>query len=174
MLRRQHRHQRFEPKRLDIEGGVHRPRRMQQAEIELPGADRLKPLVAMDVFQHYFNVGIRAPKAGGGVWDHSNGGNPHKAEPDASGFASTRTLGSAYSVGSVVQNDADALQKRAAGRSECDRSFRTNKELDANLALKLTNFLTEIGLRNAQPHRRSREVEFFGDRNKKFQTSIFH
>jgi hypothetical protein len=29
-------------------------------------------------------------------------------------------------------------------------------------------------LRNAQPHRRSREVELLGDRDKQFQTSIFH
>lgn len=174
MFRRQYRHQRLEPKRLDIECGVHSPRRMQQAEVELPSADRLKPLVAAEVFQQYFNVRIRTPKAGNGVWDYGNGGNPRKAEPDASGLASTRTLGGVHSVGSVVQHDTNALQKSMAGRGERDRSFRTYEELDANLALKPANFLTEIGLRNAQPHRRSREVEFLGDRDKKFQTSIFH
>jgi hypothetical protein len=61
-----------------------------------------------------------------------------------------------------------------AGRGERDRSFGTNEERDANLALKPNNFLTEMGLCNAQPHRRSREMELLGDRDKKFQMSIFH
>src|SRR5712671_2563015 len=100
MFRRQYRHQRFEPNRLDIECGVHRPRRMQQAEVELPSADRLKPLVAVDFLQQYFNVRIRTPKAGSGVWDHGNGGHGHKAEPDASDLASTCTLGGVHSAGS--------------------------------------------------------------------------
>jgi hypothetical protein len=174
MTQRQYRHQRFEPNRLDIECGVHSPRRMQQAEVELSRADRLKPLIALDVFQQYLHVRIRTPKAGSGVWDHVNGGHGHKAEPNASGLASTCTLGGIHCTGSVVQHGANALQKSTAGRGERDRSFRTYEELDANLALKPTNFLTEMGLRNAQPRRRSREVEFLGDRDKKFQTSIFH
>src|SRR5262245_66387686 len=147
---------------------------MQQAEVELSGADRLNPLVAVDILQQYFNVRIGDAKAGDSVWDHANGGNPRKPEPDASDLASTCTLCSADSVGSVVQNDTNVLQKDPAGRCKRDQSFRTCEELDANVALKPTNFLTEIGLRNAQPRRRSREVEFLGDCDKKFQTSIFH
>lgn len=174
MFRRQYRPQWFEPKRLDIECGVHNPRRMHQAEVELPSADRLKPLVAADFFQQYFNVRVRTPKASGGDWDHAKGGNGHKAEPNASDLASTRTLGGVHSVGSVVQDDANAFQKSTTGRGERDRPFRTYEELDANLALKPANFLTEVGLRNAQPHRRSREVELLGDRDKEFQMSIFH
>jgi hypothetical protein len=147
---------------------------MQQAEVELPGADCLNPLVAADVFQQYFNVRIRTPKAGDGVWDHANGGNPRKAKPDASDLPSTRTLGRTHCVGGVVQDDPNPLQKNMASWGERDRSFRTYEELDANLALKPANFLTEVGLRNAQPGRCSREVELLGDRDKKFQTSIFH
>jgi hypothetical protein len=128
----------------------------------------------MDVFQQYFDVRVRAAKAGGGVWDYANGGNSHKAEPNASGLALTRTLGSVHSVSSVVQDDANALQKSTAGRGKRDRSFRTDEELNANVALKPTNFLTEMRLCNAQPHRRSREVELLGDRDKEFQMSIFH
>jgi hypothetical protein len=89
-------------------------------------------------------------------------------------LASTRTPGGVHSVGSVVQDDANALQKSTAGRGERDRSFRTYEEVDANLALKPTNFLTEMRLCNAQPHRRSREVELLGDRDKKIQMSEFH
>jgi hypothetical protein len=62
---------------------------------------------------------------------------------------------------------------RPAGVSATDLFVRT-KELDANLALKPTDFVTEMGLCNAQPHRRSREVELLGDRDKKFQMSMFH
>src|SRR5262245_22324168 len=118
MFRRQYRHQRFEPKRLGIECGVHSPWRMQQAEVELPGADRLKPLVAVDVFQQYFDVRKGTPEAGDGVWNHANGGNPRKADPDASDLASTRTLGSAHGIGCVVQEDTNVLQKSTAGRGE--------------------------------------------------------
>src|SRR5262249_44782315 len=146
MFRRQYGHQRFEPNRLDIECGVHDPRRMQQAEVELPRADRLKPLVALDVLQQYFNVRISTAKTGGGVRDHGNGGHGHKANPDASGLASTCTPGGMHGVGSVVEDDANALQKSTAGRSERHRSFGAYEELDANLALKPTNFPTEVGL----------------------------
>src|SRR5258707_6632025 len=107
MFRRQYRHQLFEPKRLDIEYGVHNPRRMQQAEVEMPGADRLKPLVAADVFQQYFNVRIGTPKADDGVWDHANGGNPRNDDPYASDLTSTRTPRRAHSVGSGVLNAVD-------------------------------------------------------------------
>src|SRR6266550_6361153 len=147
---------------------------MQQAEVKLPGADSLKPLVAVDVFEQYFNVRIRTAKTGGGVWDHPTGGHGHKAEPDASDLASTCTLGGVHGAGSVVEDDANVLEKSTASRGERDRSFRTCEELDANLALKSTNFLTEMGLCNAQPCRRSREVELLGDRDKEFQMSIFH
>jgi hypothetical protein len=147
---------------------------MQQAEVELSSADRLKPLIAAEVFQQYFNVRIGTPKAGDGFWDHANGGNPRKADTDASDLASTCTLCGAYSIGSVVQDDTNVLQKSMAGRGERDRSLRTYEELDANFALKPADLLAKIGLRNAQPHRRPREVEFLGDRDKKFQTSIFH
>src|SRR6266436_9853989 len=116
MTRRQYRHQRFAPNRLDVEYGVHAPRRMQQAEVELPGADRLKPLVALDVFQQYLHFRIRTPKAGSGIWDHANGGHGHKAEPDASGLASTCTLGGVHGAGTLIQDDASALQKSTAGR----------------------------------------------------------
>src|SRR5271155_1766833 len=116
MFRGQYRHQRFEPSRLDIECGVHSPRRMQQAEVELPSADRLKSFVAVDVFQQYFNVRIRTSKTGGGVWDHANGGHGHKTEPDASDLASACTLGGVHSAGSVVEDDANALQKNTARR----------------------------------------------------------
>src|SRR5262245_21719766 len=130
MLRRQYRHQMFEPNRLDIDRGVHSPRRMQEAEVELRGADRLNPLVAVDVFQEYFNVRIGTAKAVDGVWDHANGGDPRKPEPDASDLASTCTLCSADSVVSVVQDDTNVLQKNTAGRGERDRSFRTYEKLD--------------------------------------------
>src|SRR5262249_10516393 len=106
MFRRQYRHQRFEPKRLNIDCRVHNPRRMQQAEVELPSANRLKPPVAMNVFQEYFNVRIRSAKSGGSVWDHAHTGDGHEAEPNTSDLALTRTLGGAHSVGSVVQDDA--------------------------------------------------------------------
>src|SRR5712672_53290 len=99
---------------------------MKQAEVELPRANRLNPLLALDVFQQYFNVRIRSPKAGDGVWDHANGGHGHKAEPDASNLASSCTPGGVHSVGGVVQDDSNALQKFMAGRGEHDRSFRTN------------------------------------------------
>ena len=72
MFRRQYRYQRFEPNGLDIECEVHSPWRMQQAEVQLPNANRLKPLFAVDVFEKYLNVRIRTPKAGDGVWDHSD------------------------------------------------------------------------------------------------------
>ena len=140
----------------------------------MPGADSLKSLVALDVFQPYLHVRVRTSKAGRGVWDHADGRDGHEAEPDTSSFASTRTPGGVHGVGSVVQDDANALQKSMAGRGERDRSFGANEELDANLALKPKNFLTEMGLCNAQPNRRSREMEFLGDRDKKFQMSIFH
>jgi Tripartite tricarboxylate transporter family receptor len=84
------------------------------------------------------------------------------------------TSSGVHSVGSAVQDDANALQKSTTSRGERDRSFSTNEELDANLALKSTNFLTEMGLCNAQPYRRSREVELLGDRDKKIQMSKFH
>src|SRR5712671_5667681 len=126
MTQRQYRHQRFEPNRLDIECGVHSPRRMQQAEVELSRADRLKPLIALDVFQQYLHVRIRTPKAGSGVWDHVNGGHGHKAEPNASGLASTCTLGGIHCTGSVVQHGANALQKaRPAVVSATDLFVRT-------------------------------------------------
>ncbi|HLQ89321.1 MAG TPA: hypothetical protein VK148_04720 [Xanthobacteraceae bacterium] len=147
---------------------------MQQAEVELPGADRLKPLIAVDVIQQYFNVRIRTSKTGDGVWDHADGGHAHKTKTDASGLASTRTPGGVHSAGSIVQDNANALQKSTAGRGEGDQSFRTYKELDANLALKPTNFLTEMGLCNAEPHRRSSEVELLGDRDEESQMSMFH
>src|SRR5262249_61369298 len=102
---------------------------MHQAEIELLGTDRLKRRIAADFFQQYFNVGIGTAKAGDGVWDHAKGGNGHKAEPDASDLASACTPGSVHSVGSVVQDDANALQKSTAGRGERDRSFCTNEAL---------------------------------------------
>jgi len=147
---------------------------MQQAEVELPRADRLKPLIAADFIQQYFHVRIGTAKARNCVWDHANSGRHDMAKSDASDLASTSTPSSAHSVGSVVQDDANALQKSVAGRGECYRSFRTYEELDANLALKPANFLTEIGLRNPQPHRRSREMELLGDCDKQFQPSIFH
>src|SRR5262249_38082542 len=93
---------------------------------------------------------------------------------NTSGLASARTPSGVHGVGSVVQDDANALQKSPACRGECNRSFRTNKELDANLALKPTNFLTQMGLCNAQPRRTSSEVELLGDRDKEFQMAIFH
>src|SRR5262245_47775091 len=145
---------------------------MHQAEIELLGADRLKRRVAADFFQQYFNVGIGTAKPGDGVWDHPKGGNGHKAEPDASDLASACTPGGVHSVACVVQDDTHVLQEFLAGRGEHHRSFRANEELDANLALKPANFLTEIGLCNAQPNRRTREVKLLRDRDKIFQTSI--
>jgi hypothetical protein len=174
MFRRQHRRERFGPNRLDSECGVHIPRRMQQAEVELTRADRLKPLVALDVFQPNLHVRTCTPKAGSSVGDHADRGHGHKAKPDASGLALTRTPGGMHSVGSVVQDDTNALQESTAGRGERDRSLGTYEELDADLALKPTNFLTEMGLCNAQPQRRSSEMELLGDRDKKSQMSIFH
>jgi len=90
------------------------------------------------------------------------------------GLASTCTLGGVHSAFSVVQDDANALQKSTACRGECNRSFRTYEELDTNFVLNPANFLTQIGLRNTQPRRRSCEVELLGDRDKQFQASIFH
>src|SRR5690349_11103295 len=106
MFGRQYRHQRLEPNRLDVECGVRSPWRMQQAEVELPNAHRLKPLFAVDVFQQYFNVRIRTSKAGDGVWDHVDGGHAHRAEHDASGLPSARTSSGVHRVRSVVQDDA--------------------------------------------------------------------
>ncbi len=51
MLRRQHRDQGFEPNQLDIERGVDAPRREQEAEVELPGAQRFKPFIAVELGQ---------------------------------------------------------------------------------------------------------------------------
>src|SRR5262245_38939531 len=112
-----------------VRGGCNRQRSSCPARI------RLQPLIAVDVLQQDLHVRIRTPKAGRGVWDHVNGGYGHKAEPNASGLASTCTLGGIHCTGSVVQHGANALQKNTAGPGERDRSFRTNEELDANLAL---------------------------------------
>src|SRR5262247_2013779 len=79
---------------------------MQQAQVELPNADGLKPLFAVDVFPQYLNVRIRTPKAGDGVWDYADGGHAHRAKHNASGLASARTPSGVHGVGRCSKSAA--------------------------------------------------------------------
>src|SRR5262249_53142625 len=103
---------------------------------------RFKPFVAVKFVQQYLYVRISTPKADHGIRYHAKRGHAHKAQPDASNLAPTRTLGSMDSVGSTVQQGANVLQKRMAGRGERDRSLCPFEKFDADLALKSADFLT--------------------------------
>ena len=55
------------------------------------------------------------------------------------------------------------------------REYEDNLELDdASPRARFRQFYLRVGLCNAQPHRRSSEVELLGDRDKEFQMAIFH
>jgi hypothetical protein len=102
------------------------------------------------------------------------GGSAHKAEPKASNLAPTGALGGMNRVGGSVQDSPNVLQESMASRGEHDRSLRASEKLDTDLALEPTNFLAEVWLRDTQPCRSASKVKLLGDRDKKFEPSVFH
>jgi len=173
MVGGQHHDQGFEPNLLDLKRGVDAPRREQEAEVELPSAKRFKPFIAVEFTQQQLHVGICTSKTGNRLGDHGMGGCAHKAQPKASDLTPTRALSGMNSVSSRVQDSPNVLQKSMASWGECNRSLCANEKLDTDLALEPANFLTEVGLCNAQPRRSASEVKLLGDRHKELESSVF-